>query len=326
MKRRLALFALLFAAPLLAAERLGPAQFDRIRAVDVAMATIGYRLATANLALCDKRVPVPGLVLHALAQYPPGYRAGARAAFGFETPVAVEGVVADSPALAAGVRAGDGVLAINGVALPGGVGRATDSADRDRALALLAGGAADRPADLLLLRDGQRRRVRVAPSPGCRTSFEVLLTTRFTARADGNVVQVSARYFDLYEPGQVAAVVAHEFAHNLLRHRQRLEAAGVRRGLFEGVGRSARLIRGTEDEADALSVALLYNAGYDPAAAVRFWRDPGEDDESGPFRSTTHASSDDRARAIAVEIARMPAAVRRPYVPAVLATRAEPLR
>src|SRR3546814_2491582 len=69
----------------------------------------------------------------------------------------------------------------------------------------------------------------------------------------------------------LAAAVAHELAHNILRHRERLDAADVARGLFKGFGRSARLFRQTEIEADRLSAWPMRGAGYDPPAAVRFW-------------------------------------------------------
>jgi predicted Zn-dependent protease len=70
---------------------------------------------------------------------------------------------------------------------------------------------------------------------------------------------------------ELAAVLAHEFAHNILGHRVRLDAARVSRGFFGNFGRSAARIRETEIEADRFSVYLLDRAGYDPAAAVRFW-------------------------------------------------------
>jgi predicted Zn-dependent protease len=66
-------------------------------------------------------------------------------------------------------------------------------------------------------------------------------------------------------------VLAHEFAHNILGHRVRLDAARVSRGFFGNFGRNAARIRETEIEADRFSVYLLDRAGYDPAAAVRFW-------------------------------------------------------
>ena len=45
----------------------------------------------------------------------------------------------------------------------------------------------------------------------------------------------------------------------------------MRRGFLGNFGSNARRIRETEIEADRLSVYLMERAGYDPAAAVRFW-------------------------------------------------------
>ena len=100
-------------------------------------------------------------------------------------------------------------------------------------------------------------------------------------RLDCDIVQIGVRFFERYDDADIAVVVAHELAHNILRHRARLDAAGISRGLFAEVGRNGRLIRRTEDEADLLGLHLLRNAGYDPASAPRFWRDHGGDVDGG---------------------------------------------
>ena len=92
------------------------------------------------------------------------------------------------------------------------------------------------------------------------------------AEADGRYVQVTtalAQY--VADDAELAAVLAHEFAHNILGHRVRLDAARVSRGFFGNFGRNAARIRETEIEADRFSIYLLDRAGYDPEAAVRFW-------------------------------------------------------
>ena len=116
-------------------------------------------------------------------------------------------------------------------------------------------------------------------------------------------------------------LVAHELAHNILRHRARLAAAKVDTGIGAEFGRNRLLNRRTEDEADRLSVHLLRNAGYDPRLAVAFWRDEGPKVDGGLFRSRIYASATDRAKAIAAEIARIAAGAGVPYVPPVLAMR-----
>jgi predicted Zn-dependent protease len=90
--------------------------------------------------------------------------------------------------------------------------------------------------------------------------------------ADGRYVQVSTEMAALAQSrDELAALLAHELAHNILGHRQRLDALHVDRGLFAPFGRNARLIRETEAEADRFSIHLMAHAGYAPEAALAFW-------------------------------------------------------
>ena len=299
--------------------------FKALRDVDRQMATIAWRLTTANAPLCDAVAPVPGWAIHALGQYEPAERAEARAAFGFAAPVSVEAVVPGSAAARAGVAENDGLVAVNGQPFGTAVSAAADSTSRDAALALVARQPADQPLRLTLLRAGRQASVMVPASPGCSSAFEVLLGPKMEASSDGRIVQLGVRFFERYRDDEVAAVAAHELAHVILRHPARLDAAGVSRGLLSEIGRNGRLFRQTETEADRLSIHLLRNAGYDPAVAVRFWRDHGGEVDGGLFRSRTHPSSKARAAAIEAEIARIPADAPRPYRPPILATRDSPL-
>lgn len=305
------------------APRAGASGFhEELRAADARLAAIGHRLATANAGLCDRLQPAAGLVVHALAQYGGPGRDAARRAFGFEGPVAVEAVVPGGPAERAGVRADDTLPAIGGEPVAtGGEG----VVDRDRALDLLDRGAPTAPIALTLRRGGTERRVEVAPTPACRARFELLLGRGSYAGADGRVVKLGERFFQGYSDEEIAVVVAHELAHVILRHADRLDRAGVDRGLLKEFGRNGRLFRRTEREADELGVHLLANAGYDPLAAARFWRTRGPGIDHGPFRARTHDSS--AARATALEAtARVIAGGPRASAPAaLLATRDQPL-
>jgi predicted Zn-dependent protease len=100
--------------------------------------------------------------------------------------------------------------------------------------------------------------------------------------------------------------MAHEFAHNILRHRDRLNAARASRGVL-GVGRGVSSIRQTEIEADRLSVYLMERAGYDPGAAVRFWTRYGPHPLNF-LRSRDHPAWRERVRLMEVEIAKIRAA------------------
>src|SRR3546814_1475933 len=76
-------------------------------------------------------------------------------------------------------------------------------------------------------------------------------------------------------------------AHNILRHRERLEAKGVNYGLLSGIGRNVGYFRQTELEADILSVSLLATANYDPHIALAFWHVYGPAHDSNIFNSRT---------------------------------------
>jgi hypothetical protein len=289
--------------------------------VDQRLAAIAWRLTTANAALCRDRQPVIGATLHAADQYPPALRDG------FAAPVAVELVVPDAPAARAGVAADDGVVAVDGRPLPApAAGDTPTSATRDAAQARIAALPVAAPIALTLRRDGGERQVSVQPRAGCRVEFEVLTGSKLGASSDGKVVQVGGALFAKFGDDQIAVVVAHELAHAILRHRIRLEAAGVKWGLLSEFGRNARLFRHTETEADLLGAYLLRNAGWDPQLAVRFWRDYGSGIDGGMFHSRTHPSAKDRAAAIATELATMPADAPTPYLPPMLALRDEGLK
>lgn len=301
-----------------------PGYWAALRAVDGRMATVAYRLATGNAALCRDLQPVPGLQLHAIDQYERGQRAEVRAAFGFAQPVQVEVVVPDAPAAVAGIAPDDAVVAVGDEPVEAETsGDRATSATRDAAAALVARQPADTALRLTVERAGVRRTVTLPASPGCRSAFEVLLGPGMKASSDGRTVQVSARFFERFDDEAIAAVVAHELAHTVLRHRARLEAAGVQWGLLAQFGRNARLFRETEEEADRLSVHLLRNAGYDPRVAVRFWREHGGEIDGGPFRGATHPSAKARAAALEAEVAAMPDGPS--LTPAVLAERDRPL-
>jgi hypothetical protein len=314
----LAAFAL--AAPASAEDSV----FEAIRGADAAMARIGYRLATANAPLCDRLEPGLGLVLHTPDQYARELRDQAVRHFRLDGPVGVEAVIAGSPAETAGVQADDTLFRIGTARFaPADVGTEASTAPLITVSRQVASLPVDAPLEIEGRRNGQDYARTVTPVPACRTRFEVVIRQEFTADADGEMVQISSRFFEEYPQDLVAAVIAHELAHNILRHRNRLENKGVSYGLLSGFGRNVRYFRQTELEADILSVSLLANAGYDPHAAVRFWQAFGPENAGGLLRSRSHPAWRDRLATIEQAIADL--GPQRPAVPEILNTRDRPL-
>jgi hypothetical protein len=298
--------------------------FEAVRAIDAQVARIGYRLATTNAPLCDRLEPGLGIVLHTPSQYTGGLRKEAVAHFRFAGPVAVEAVIEGSPAAQAGIKADDTLIAIGPAQFaPADPQAKTSTAALITAVAQFAALPPDRPLEIRGVRDGVAYTRTVAPIPACRTRFEAAIESDFEAQADGEMVQLSSRFLTDYPEDQVAAAMAHELAHNILHHRERLEAQGVSYGLLAGLGRNVRYFRQTEIEADILSVSLLANAGYDPNAAVRFWRDFGPRHAGGILQSRSHPAWRDRLSTIERAVADLGSEL--PTLPAVLASRGRPL-
>lgn len=299
--------------------------WEAVRSADMILATVGYRLATANADICDRREPALGLQLHTLAQYDPVDRAAVRAQFRFAGPVAVAGVVADSPAAAAGIRADDTITAIGAVKMPTGTLPIATTAPLVEVNAALAALPVTQPIRVAILREGRPFSFDIVPVPACRTRFELALSETLDARADGELVQITSAYLERFGAELFPATVAHELAHNILRHRDRLRAAGVDFGLASGFGRNVAYFRQAEVQADILAVHLLVRAGYPVDLSPRFWRAHGGQLAQGMIRSRSHPAWRDRLATIEAEAARIVAAAGMAPLPPFVADRDQPL-
>ncbi len=322
--------AMVLPAPALAAAGESPptpALLRLLRQDDMRLASIGYRLATRNAVLCDVLQPALGVQFHTLAQYQSAARPAVRQVFGLATPAAIEGVVPGSPADSAGAVADDGVVALVGhtlaTALPDDAIRAS-TRDIEALEALVATLPPSAPVQMTVRRGGQEMALTVQPVPACRARFEV--TPDAGASSDGYVVQIGADYLDRIDDAALAVVVAHELAHNILHHRARLEAAGAHFGVLAEFGKSGRLQRQAETEADRMSVYLLANAGYDPFSAGRYWRGVGRQFDAGLWRSRAYRSPSGRAAILDAEAAGIPREAAGPITPALLGARNQPLK
>lgn len=271
--------------------------FDLLHREDLRVAAIAEVMLTANRGLCRTHMPVTGMILHSQDQY--GEAGRGRFADGS---LALAGVLAGSPAEHAGLGSGDTIVAIGGQAV---TGLASEGALlRDRAFEHVAGLPASQAIDLVIVRGGRTSSVTVRPEPGCRALVEVLAEEGRIARSDGRVIQLSFELTTGLSDDGLAATIAHELAHLVLEHRRRLSEAGVKKGLLAEFGSNRRRNRQAEVEADRLSVHLLYNAGFDPLVAPRFWlSEEGRRVDAGIFRSTIYPSPSKRAELMQREMA-----------------------
>lgn len=306
--RLLAVIAVGFAVAALPA-RADQQSLLALQHYDQRITAIGYRLAASAGDLCARKAPLTGLAFHDLSQYSAADERDARAAFGFAGDPEVLAVAPDSPGAAAGVAVGDAIVAIDGAPPPAVEDKPHDSFARIAALLdQIDRAGADGALDLTIRRSGATRLLHLRPVMGCASRFQSRVSAGIGSRANGSYVEVDTGTVDFADgDAELAAVIAHELSHNILRHRERLDALGIRRGLLGTVGRSARLVRETEIEADRLAPYLLDRAGYPPGAYSTFLRRMGDVHLFGFLRAPTHPSESERIRLVDAEIARIAA-------------------
>lgn len=279
---------------------------------DASVASAGFRLAQANLGLCGNRSFLAGITPHYLNQYDAAFRDTAGRRFQLKALPSVLAVAAGSPAERAGLRADDRLLAVDGQPFTAVQARsdAGSFADTEQALDLIDRAASDAALVVRIDRGGTVSEIPVQLPQGCRSRFQVVPGDTLKAQADGDYVQISAGLVTFARSdGELASVLAHELAHNILRHRVTLERQGaLKKGLFGPGARNARLVRATEIEADRLSPYLMANAGYDPRDAVRYWVRHGAERGDRWFRTGTHPRWRDRVKLIETEVAQIEAA------------------
>jgi hypothetical protein len=282
-----------------------------LRKQDDRVMRVGQRLAQAGAAAgwCES-TPSLGLMLREVGQFPKNYRLQARQVWSLPEGSAlfVASVAPDSTAARVGLAPGVAILRINGHSpmrnpydMPSRHALANSERVIDAALAQGPGTIETLDAA------GQRQTLSLSGRPACESRFETAASDDEQAYADGEIVQVTAAmgtYTDASDD-ELAAVVAHELSHNILRHIPRTEAANTPRDYRRYLGRYARVSRKMEEEADRLSVWLLAAAGYSPQAPVSFWGrfGPGHD-TAHPF-GRTHDRWQDRVAALNDEIALM---------------------
>lgn len=245
---------------------------DQLARADTRLAAIGYRLAAANGGRCDAPMMITGLSLHDLASYDRRDRPLLQAR-GLGRGFAIQAEVAGSAAARAGLLAGDEIVAINGRDVTGlGLALMKSRASYARVelfVSTLDAALRAAPAMLTIQRGAARIGVVLVGDRGCGGEFTVQPGASVNAWTDGRYVAVTIRVMDLAAiDDELAFVVAHEMAHNILHHR----SEGRHSTLFPKLGRGVNGIKQAEIDADQLAVRLIAEAGFDTGAPERFLR------------------------------------------------------
>lgn len=272
--------------------------------MDARVLRIGVRLAEKGVPLCKSPGYATGFAVQLASQYAEPYRTAAVRLLNVGSQPTVSLVVDGSPADHAGLKIGDAIVAVDGASL-GGVQASQGSsfADTEAASAAVEAALADGRLELDVVRQGRALRIAVAGVPACRARFDVRAGGS-NASANGTYVQLESNLVQsLPADADLAAIIAHELAHNILGHAKVLE--GTRGGLFAGFGKSGKVMRATEVAADRLSMYLLALAGYSLDDALAFWTRFGRSHDFGVLSDRTHPGWRSRVAAMRAEADRI---------------------
>lgn len=268
----LSLLAAGWSTPAAAAGSLN--RFEYLRAQDLRVFGVAYRLAISSRQLCgESSAPQIGFILHDLAQYGLPDREGAAQAYGLGSHIGVMAVVDGSPAETAGLQAGDQLVSVNGRILDTNSGTeapTTEFVESARRIVMEEMRKGD--VTLRVVTTGGHRDVRFTATTGCPSDVQLVPGAGVNAWADGERVMVTdAIVAQCPTDDDLALVIAHELGHNLLHHRRRLTLAGIPDSTFPPVAAAGlAMVRVTEEEADRFAVRMASAAGYDLSGSASF--------------------------------------------------------
>ncbi|MDI3325474.1 M48 family metallopeptidase [Pontibacterium granulatum] len=236
-------------------------------------------LQTATTQCGEKVKPKLGLQLHTANDYSSSQREAAVKAFGPLDGIRIKDVIEGAPAQGK-LLPGDRLLLINGE-------QVTESS-RGTAQQLRNAMSDDLTVRVEVEREGTEIALRLNAVALC--DYPVILSRRdaINAFADGDTIVINEGLIRFAQADKdLALIIAHELAHNVIDHRADKIRDGLIGGLFDiaislsgnmispgiGVGLGANLLsQEYEIEADILAIRLMHQQGYAVASLPEFWR------------------------------------------------------
>jgi predicted Zn-dependent protease len=262
---------------------------------------VGHPLLAAAIPFCGGALaPRTGVRFANVPSFPREQQDVARS-LGFTDTLVVVGVASGSTAARSGFLVGDRVIALDGGTPPTG----------PNAVSRLAGAVAARQtnaprvtleqggipflADAAIgddrgvggaARVGGQLRVAIPADTVCALNLVAARSDERNAWVDGaNVTITSAMLRFVTDDDELAAVLAHEIAHNAMRHGQAQDTT---------IGRSTVFSEAVEREADYMGMYLLARAGRPAAKVPNFWRRMAQGQPGSIKYASSHPTTAER--------------------------------
>ena len=239
--------------------------------------SVGFRLRHAAVSQCAKQnrsKPDLGLIVWSLANFPNEQdRAHLQSSFDLTDAVTIALAIKGAPADAAGVRQGDIITHVNDKLLPVGKGAT------ERFIAVSNMAARNGPVNLRL---STGRTISIAPETVCEYPVLLVRSPDINAAADGRAIAITTRFYEITKSeDELALILGHELAHNILGHLKSNEPSQTKIGglldAFLKSAISAAFVAAPpfsierEKEADYTGLYFMARAGFEISAAESFW-------------------------------------------------------
>ncbi len=253
------------------------------RLLDVALPVLS---ASARYCKEDQRTNTFGFRFGTLESFPVEWQGAAVRVYGADNSPRVLVVMRDSPAWNTGLQVGDEILQVNGI----------DIVDNETLRSAVAASSAvkNRRSNIIVRREGVLRQYHMQPITVCNYGVQLISDPvagidpqSINAFADGESIYFTSGMMRFAETDEeLALVVAHEVAHNVMNHIGAKQAnsslgtlldvliaggTGVFTGAFGQLGAHA-YSQDFEAEADYVGLYLMASAGFDIDRAEYFWR------------------------------------------------------
>ncbi len=252
---------------------------------------IASRVEAGGAGLCKDKVRGSlGFMTANRDSFAEAMRPAAHAVLGLGAGLQVIHVSEGSPAAAAGLKPGDLLVRLNDKPLPEGAGAAKAAGELMVPL-LKAGG---QPVRIVVLRNAEEKAITIAPQIVCDYRYVLDSGDAINAFTDGSVIHMTKGMMRFAKDDELALVLSHELAHNVMGHVDKkmqnatvaglgglaldiLAAAGgvSTGGAFSKSASQAGAMAYSQDfeaEADYVGLYILARAGYPIDDAPNFWR------------------------------------------------------
>ena len=289
------------------------------REVDKRVQEVGFKVLKAGVPLCGEDTTYNwGVTFWNEYDFDSEWRAPAKAELGVTKAVSVKLVVPQSAAAKAGLKANDQILKINDYE----VGQGSNAVkNADKYTESLKKNTPSAPVSIVYARGDVINTATLNPIEICDSPVLLQDTFEVNAYADGTRIIITRGIVEFTKnDDELAMIIGHELAHNLLSHIEKKQAqmtAGMLGGLLldvligsggEMTNMGAQIGANAyspeyESEADYMGLYATALAGYDIAKAPYLWRRMGARNTGSIAMTSTHPPTAERFVALEKTVA-----------------------